>query len=458
MKLFSLPDGTISRLDRAQWLTQPFDLAFDVPVVPPPQAQVGGPDWGVTAANVAIIWDSSSADSIEIKDYILSEWPWLAGAVLVPINFTGKLTGTDGFESITQANFDSTIDPALSALAPGVIYLIWCYGTPTRIKDNETNNPGSELNHTIPNVQCQAARLGASGARYDAGPVTGANGLWDGYTYVGAVRFIPSTKGDYPGTRFLSCYVGFDTVIATKAYIDKIATAHPGGDQLFVYDNRRYGQEYWLDDNRGNVDIDYTLFPLAVHYRSVLLAEFPDATINYSIDGSGVQQSWSDLKGGFTWGSHSDDVPNPMSQGDWTDGSADALSVDGTSSFWIFNNAVSWNGRRGSASLNAFNSGSFGGVAYENTPALFLAHTEEGTVYAAPYKNLYADWERGYSGIEVGWKNRTNIHFVLYGYPFVSGGRFVSTQLGRMLRGDVYLPGAQTADVYLPGAQIGEVY
>ncbi len=28
MKLFSLPDGTIDRKDRAQWITMPFDLAF----------------------------------------------------------------------------------------------------------------------------------------------------------------------------------------------------------------------------------------------------------------------------------------------------------------------------------------------------------------------------------------------------------------------------------------------
>lgn len=28
MKLFALPDATIDRNDRAQWLTMPFDLAF----------------------------------------------------------------------------------------------------------------------------------------------------------------------------------------------------------------------------------------------------------------------------------------------------------------------------------------------------------------------------------------------------------------------------------------------
>lgn len=31
MKLFSLPDGTVDRKDRAQWFTMPFDLAFDAP-------------------------------------------------------------------------------------------------------------------------------------------------------------------------------------------------------------------------------------------------------------------------------------------------------------------------------------------------------------------------------------------------------------------------------------------
>lgn len=35
MKLFSLPDGTVNRLERAQWLTLPFDLAAGEPSVPP---------------------------------------------------------------------------------------------------------------------------------------------------------------------------------------------------------------------------------------------------------------------------------------------------------------------------------------------------------------------------------------------------------------------------------------
>lgn len=35
MKLFSLPDGTVDRKDRAQWLTMPFDLAFLVAVTLP---------------------------------------------------------------------------------------------------------------------------------------------------------------------------------------------------------------------------------------------------------------------------------------------------------------------------------------------------------------------------------------------------------------------------------------
>ena len=33
MKLFSLPDGTVDRKDRAQWLTPIFDLAYEEEVV-----------------------------------------------------------------------------------------------------------------------------------------------------------------------------------------------------------------------------------------------------------------------------------------------------------------------------------------------------------------------------------------------------------------------------------------
>lgn len=34
MKLFALPDANVDRLDRAQWLTPPFDLAFTLTLLP----------------------------------------------------------------------------------------------------------------------------------------------------------------------------------------------------------------------------------------------------------------------------------------------------------------------------------------------------------------------------------------------------------------------------------------
>lgn len=35
MRLFSLPDGTVDRKDRAAWLTQPFDRAYGNSTPPP---------------------------------------------------------------------------------------------------------------------------------------------------------------------------------------------------------------------------------------------------------------------------------------------------------------------------------------------------------------------------------------------------------------------------------------
>jgi hypothetical protein len=433
MRLFPSVDGILTAVDRTFLRSETWDLIVGATL--PSQAAVGGPDWGVTAENICIVWDSSSANSIEIKDYILAHWPWLADAVLVPINLSGKLTGTDGFESITQANFTSTIAPALAALDDEVRYPIFCYGMPTRIYDNYTANPLSELNRIIPSVACQVAWLGASGTRYDGGPISGANGSWSG-SYLGAVRYIPSTWDDYPGTRFLPTWISFATVAATKAYVDKIEALHPGGSQIFVYDNRRGGQEYWFDDNRSNVDIDYTLFPVAVHYRDVLLAEFPDVTINYFEDDTDpVMQTVDHVKGLLTWGHHSNDVPDPMSQGTWTDGTADALAISDNSGSALFTCVVSWNGRRGVEAMNIFIATAGGGSAYANTPALFPAHIEESAVFgAAPYQNIFADYERGYSGGEVMWKNRSSIHFLPYGYGFWSGG--VHQISGRIYRMD----------------------
>lgn len=415
-----------------------------------PQAQVGGPDYGITAENIVIAWDSNNPDSVEIKDYILAQWTWLADAVLLPIDFTGKITGIEG-ESITQADFTSTIAPAFTALDDEVRYPILCYGFPTRIHENASLG----ADPTYQSVQMQLARLGASGARYDAGIVSGAMGSWVG-TFVDDARYIPSTWGDYPGTRLLPSHIAMPTVAATKAYIDKIRAAHPGGSQITVYGNQRYGGKYHFDDNRANGTaapfIDYRPFPHAIYYREELLDENPDADVTYYEDDTDlVMQSATNVKGLQTWGSHSDDIPDPMSQGDWTDGSADALSISTLSSWWLFSSEVSWNGRRGSASMNAFLSTAFGGTNYANTPVGFPSSVEEQYVDGAPYKRLFKHWERGDTGIEAGWKNRTNIHFTYHGYPFASGGTFINRSSTFAMRAK---PGYEMQVETMPGYQM----
>lgn len=444
------------------WLARTFSgrtWGNDGASTPPPSAQVGGPDWGITAANIAIVFDSSNTDSVAVKDYLIDNRPGYADCVLCPINLSGKLAGMDGFEQISQANFTSTIAPALQALDSDVLYLIWVWGTPTRILDNETLSPLAEEPRTIPSVQMQAARLGASGARYDAGQITGQTASWSGFDFVDG-RFLPSNADDYPGTRFLSSHISFKTLADTYAYIDKVAAAHPGGNQVVIYGNNRYGTEYWLDDNRSNgpSDVDYTFFPHAIHYKTELEAENASATINYYEDDTDpVMQSANRVKGLHTWGHHSNDVPNPMSQGTWTDGSADGLAISILSNWWLFNCTVSWNGRRGSEAMNAFISTAFGGTGYSSTPVGFAAHVEEARVESDPFKRLFRHWERGYLLIECGWANRTNIHFVLYGDPMVSGGVFSST-FARVTRGQLYVAGASRAQAFVPGGSKAQAY
>lgn len=379
---------------------------------PVPQPITGGPDYGWEAENVAIVWNSALADSITIKDYILAQWPWLANAVLCPINCTGILTGQDGFETVSQANFTATIAPGIIALPATVRQLMPVYGFPTRIAEaaSDVGNQG----HL--SVSVQMSRVGGTGSTfYD-------NGSRDS-------RYISTSWDDYPATPRLVNYIDGPSVAAVKNYIDKVRTAHPGGSQLFVYANRRYGEEYWLDDNRQNPT--YTAFPKAAGYRTALLAENAGVELNYFLDDvDAVMQDASAVKGLVTWGSHSDEVPLPMSQGQWMSGGANGLRFAGLSNWYLLTTVESYNGRRGT-SFNGiaycFKADVFGGSAYQFTPAGFVASTEEQTVNGVPYQNLFAHWDRGWGLNEVSWANRTTDHFVVYGYPFVSGGSFVSS-------------------------------
>lgn len=75
MKLFSLPDGTVDRKDRAQWLTMPFDLAFLVTVVLP------GP-WIVVAMDAYSAGPGRAMDAWD-ADVQIVQGDYSAGAVAI---------------------------------------------------------------------------------------------------------------------------------------------------------------------------------------------------------------------------------------------------------------------------------------------------------------------------------------------------------------------------------------
>lgn len=439
MRLFPLVDGTIEAADRTSILSGIFDLILHEPLTP--QAAVGGPDYGITAANCLYVYDSGSADSIEVKDYFLSHRTGLEDIDTLGINLTGLLTAGDvAFETISPANFDSSIKAALLTYLnanPNVHYLQMGYGMPIRFTDQDAT-----YSQGIPTI---ISRLGGTGSTYYDSASDASDDQYDH-----TKRYLPSTWASYPGTRCLPTWLAMRSKADAKAYIDKISGAHPGGSQVVVYANNRYGGKFIFDHNR--VDM-YEVILQTEHAEDWLEQLFPDVEIESAADEAGMLLNPSDVLCYIGWPHHSGIVSGSyMTDPDITFGGLTAFYC--MFDYYSFGGTYKANGSEGRP--YDFTATSYGGTNYSRTPRVGVGNLEENGTAGFNPRSLALQCAYGAFNCEL-YQSRDGLFPMVIGDLFASGGVFQDATKF-MVRGQVYVPGAARCQLFAPGATSGRVF
>lgn len=359
------------------WTNQQYDLISNIS----PSSQLAQafitPD---PAQNLLIIYNSNSLvpESAELKDFYLVNRPGITNANVLGIDINKTSTQYDNispFDYISEVDFNTIIRDAVSAwfqshTDKSIKYIVVMYGVPTRVINNTTY--AGSVDNRLNQIN------GALVTRMDMG-----------------------------------------TVIATKAYIAKLAAAYTGN--LIIYSNN-VGNTYYFDDAQG-----YTQANNGQFAQNAVLGVNPSANIVYSATGDprtdGVHiRNASDVKGFMTWGANGYLGPDYANNG--------YFKFSGNSGWYILQTIESWNGQRytvnsgQSTFLKWFSSDAFGGTNYENTPIGAVVHVEEPGLGGVNSPQYFSLWEQGYPFADTAWGSRVTPFFMAIGDPLVASSKF----------------------------------
>jgi hypothetical protein len=393
------------------------------PTTPPaqPQDAYSAPDYGITSANILILYDSSSADSIEVKDYLLANRPRFTGAHTLGCNLSGLLSGTDGFESISHADFATAIAAPLLAYIttnPDVFIYACSYGFPTRISDYSSHIDDGSIHYRLTRIG--AATTGDNEDAYDEETGIGQGDITH-------ERFRVYEKIDleeYPRTRALVSSYSFETKAATLRYIDFIKDTYnllDTNNQGLLISGQAAGLKgsYYLIDNNHKDTYNGSSGDTAVlSKRNHLAAQHPEVNITYKADNTELILSGESVSAFMTWGHHSSDTPNELTSGHYESNGAITFT---NSRWWWFRPIESFSGRRSTGRLSCFESTGFGSVNYENCPIFFCAFVEEPGVGGAIALNSdFPYWESGTTILEAVWRARSSKNATFFGDPLLT--------------------------------------
>jgi len=356
--------------------------------------------------HVLILYNSNVADSETAKDYYLANRPGMATANVLACDCT--TTGTDLFESITEAEFITDIrTPLLTWISDNAEtktprYIILMYGMPSR------TGTGGGFNASYASVQYLI-----SSAMRDTDTRTGeqyqnATSKYSVYEYQGETALVTS--------------LNMGSLADVQAYIDKLATMYAAmttpdiiisASDVSGHD----GNDYYFDDYDAVYSVQTCGYAL-----NYLLTENPAVTKTYAgktgyanpvPDQYSHITTASDVTGYMTWGY------NGGQGGDYAqDGT---ITFSGDSNWYMITTVESWNGRRSTPQGNIvdwFASDAFGGTNYSNTPAFALTHVEEPYLSGIALRT-FEIWERGWDSIEDAWISRRTWAFQAVGDPLI---------------------------------------
>lgn len=370
------------------------------------------PDALDVSEHLLILWNSNVADSTTCKNYYLANRPefgtYSGGNTPNSLDCPCTTSGDSGFETISQANFESQIrTPVLNWMtanpSKNIRYIIMMYGMPSRVSSN-----GQSVQYQL----------------FKALEITGGR---TGTEYRNDINTF--TLSEYKGSTALISSLNMATLADAQAYIDKLQTIYDGmavGNVIIsASENNQGGTDYYFDDNSRV----YTFSKPGNDNRLKVLEANASATITYAGDSGDTNPvpdqtthitSASNVAGYSTWGANGGQGGNYANSG--------SVTFSGNSNWYMIMTVESFNGRRTTFQGNItdwFASNAFGGTSYANTPAIAVSHVEEPFLSGINDGEYFQMWEEEdssgptYLGIEAAWTWRNTPYFQCVGDPII---------------------------------------
>lgn len=224
----------------------------------------------------------------------------------------------------------------------------------------------------------------------------------------GPVRPEPFTLARFPHTTALVTCFGLHSVADCEAYIDKVAAKHVAATIIEAsYPTTRYV----INDQRVAT---YQVFAFGALRRDLLLSLDPPATVDYS---EVPDANHANVTGFLSWGWHATHVPGVSNLY-----ALNGIYVfSGDSDWFIAQTFESYNGIPSHQGFikDWFKATSFGGTAYECTPAGGVSHVDEPAGHGLNNSCYYQMWEEGYTFLEAAWASNGTYTQQVVGDPLI---------------------------------------
>ncbi len=377
--------------------------------------------------NVLVVYNSASKESIDIKDYYITNRPGFFNVNVLGVAYDDK-AGTN-FEVMTQANFEKDIrEPIYKWITEhrekSIKHIVLVRGIPPRVVRSGDDwgtdwfataslsglladtykNKKICVKYALPNIGTYEKNVPQGVC--DRVPVAKVNAQ----PYLSYI-FSPET---HPGTLAISTRLDMGSLKATLAYIDKLKVMYSEMPMPSYFISagvtEKYGTTYYLEDTAEQLQgwaykINDELLSQKISSERIVFKARQDSYITTA----------KNVLGFFTWGA------NGGRGGIYpTD---DSITFTGNSGWYVIQTAESFNGQRDvnwqGDYIQWFSKNAFGGKNYENTPVGAVAHAgEPGIPTNDPI--YFSCWESGQLFIDCAWMSRTSDTFMMaIGDPWV---------------------------------------
>jgi alpha-tubulin suppressor-like RCC1 family protein len=353
--------------------------------------------------DLLLVYNSTSTNSIWVKDYYLAHRPMVAGANVLGIDCTTN-------ETFLPAEFTNDCAvPVLNWLVQNPTkhpqYLILFLDIPSRVNTN--NTPGVYQSVLF------AVRDSVSVQLYDS----------------------------FPGIKPFITHINMNGTNDCRAYIDKLrlfgTNYSPGKLIISASAGGQYNNTNYVVDNVRHVGYAGSGSIVSAAVAGLVEAGVPTNAIAYAdqiepctqlvtnSEGVEICVNWepkphlttgTNVAGYISWGAHSSLGPTYPTNG--------LPSWSGHSGWWIIQTIESFNGVRGDPGqgtfLKWFSTDAFGGTDHSNTPVGAVTHVDEPQLPGVTDSSLYFWlWATRKNFAICAWSSRRTERFQAVGDPFV---------------------------------------